>query len=121
MKKPMYRIQYGREVGGTQRELRIDARTASTSLAPEEILPTAASLARVHLGGEVRLVNVSVTWQSPGANRVRAYGAEKPSRYTFTFIRGDINFPTTVSVTMEAGHETIAGVSGTGSFRGLMN
>jgi ABC-type dipeptide/oligopeptide/nickel transport system permease subunit len=119
--KPMYRIQYGREVGGTQRELRIDARTASTSLAAEEILPTAASLARVQLGGEVRLINVSVSWQSPGANRARAYGTDKPSRYGFTFVRGDINFPSTVHVSMEAGHETIAGVSQGGFFGRLVD
>ncbi|MGH2379485.1 MAG: hypothetical protein ACRDGT_13585, partial [Candidatus Limnocylindria bacterium] len=109
--KPMYRVQYGREVGGIQRELRIDARTGSTSLPPEEILPTAASHARVALGGEARLVRVGASWQSPGPNRPRAYGTDRPVRYSFTFVRGDINDPLTVGVGMEAGHETIASVT----------
>ncbi|MEX2047211.1 MAG: ABC transporter permease subunit [Chloroflexota bacterium] len=109
--KPFYRIQYGREVGGIQRELRIDARTGSTALAPEEILPTAASHARVALGGQPRLVEVGASWQSTGPNRVRAYGTERPARYRFTFVRGDISDPLTVSVSMEAGHETIASVT----------
>lgn len=116
--KPMYRVLYGRTVQDTQRQLRIDGLTGTTSLPPAEIVPTAASLARAELGGEARLISVSVSWQSPGANRVRAYGTEKPSRYGFTFVRGDINFPTTVHVSMEAGHEAIAGVSGSGRFRG---
>lgn len=117
--KPMYRILYGRTSHDTQQQLRIDARTGSTALPPEEILPTAASLARARLGGDARLVDVSVTWLSPGDDRPLAYGTERPFLYHFTFVRGDINFPTAVSVSMQAGREAVAGVTESpGALRG---
>jgi ABC-type dipeptide/oligopeptide/nickel transport system permease subunit len=126
--RPLYRVQYGREVGGTQIEARVDATTGSSSIPREHLAADAASRARILLGGEARLVGITASWLSerlPAQQPIGSvlpppsgYGAERPALFEYVFVRGDISHPLTVSVSYRAGSEGIASATPTGSFGG---
>lgn len=125
--RPVYRVQYGRVAGGFQTEVRVNALTGSASVPREELAGDAASRARLLLGGEPRLVNISASWLSEGfpqqlslvsVLRTTGRGAEHPARFDYDFVRGDISHPITVRVSYLAGQEGVAFATITGSFGG---